>query len=73
MKNDHRLDQRSLEDFLRFMGYTEREFWAIVEKFWNKEIFEKVNDIWRLKNPIWKLANPDSYLSLPPYVNLKKN
>lgn len=43
-----------------------------VEKFWNKEIFEKVNDIWRLKNPIWKLANPDSYLSLPPNVNLKK-
>lgn len=72
MKNDHRLDQRSLEDFLRFMGYTEREFWDIVEKFWNKEIFEKVNDIWRLKNPIWKLANPDSYLSLPPNVNLKK-
>ena len=44
----------------------------VVEKFWNKEIFEKVNDIWRLKNPIWKLANPDSYLSLPPNVNLKK-
>lgn len=71
MKYDHRLDQRSLDDFNKFMGYTTREFWDIVENFWNTEIFEKIDGIWRLKNPLWKLKNPESYLSLPPNVNLK--
>ena len=72
MKHDHRLDQRSLEDFNKFMGYSTKEFWDIVEKFWNREIFEKINDTWTLKNPLWKLENPESYLSLPSHVNPKE-
>lgn len=72
MHNDHRLDQRSLEDFNKFMGYTAREFWEIVESFWNRDIFEKINGIWRLKTPLWKLENPESYLGLPPNINLKE-
>ena len=72
MKNDHRMDQRTLEDFNKFMGYSTREFWDIVEKFWNREIFTKINGIWRLKDPLWKLENEESYLSLPPHVNLKE-
>lgn len=72
MNNDHKLDQRSLYDFITFMGYTVKEFWDIVEQFWNKDIFEKVNGIWRLKNPLWKLKNPESYLALPSNVELKR-
>jgi len=72
MQNDHRLDQRTLEAFIKFMGYTTREFWDIVEKFWNRDIFEKVNGIWRLINPLWKLKNPESYLGFPSNINLKK-
>lgn len=47
--NDHKLDQRVLQDFLDFTGYTDKEFWNIVDKFWNKDIFEKVNGKWELK------------------------
>jgi len=48
-EHDHKLDQNVLDDFLMFTGYSDHEFWNIVEKFWNKEIFEKVNGQWQLK------------------------
>ena len=51
-KYDHVLDQKVLDDFLRFTGYSVREFWNIVEKFWNKELFEKRGGIWVKKYPI---------------------
>jgi len=50
-ETDHKLDQRILEDFLNFTGYTQDQFWNIVEKFWNRDIFEKVNGGWKLKAP----------------------
>lgn len=50
---DHKLDQRSMEDFINFMGYTPRHFWDIVERFWNPDIFQKVDDLWQLKNPVY--------------------
>ena len=46
-KYDPILDQRVLEDFLNFTGYSVREFWDIVEKFWNRELFEKVDGLWK--------------------------
>jgi N-acetyl sugar amidotransferase len=73
MKYDHRLDKRSMQDFIAFMGYTPKRFWDIVEKFWNKDLFEYCNGAWKLKNPLWKLENPTSYLSLPPYVDAKES
>jgi len=48
-ENDSLLDQKILDDFLNFTGYTIEEFWEIVEKFWNREIFEKIGGSWRLK------------------------
>ena len=48
-ENDHLLDQKILDDFLKFTGYTDKEFWNIVEKFWNKELFEKIDGFWQLK------------------------
>jgi len=53
-KRDANLDQKALKDFLDFTGYTASEFWNIVEKFWNKDLFKNVNGQWKLKNPIWK-------------------
>lgn len=47
-ENDHKLDKKILNDFLKFTGYTEEEFWNTVEKFWNKDIFEKENGKWQL-------------------------
>jgi hypothetical protein len=48
-KNDYKLDQLAIDDFCNFMGYTERKFWDIIEDYWNPELFEKVDGIWRLK------------------------
>ncbi|MBM3251689.1 MAG: N-acetyl sugar amidotransferase [Candidatus Omnitrophica bacterium] len=49
-ERDHKLDKKVLDDFLNFTGYSSREFWDIVEKFWNRNLFEKVDGIWALKN-----------------------
>jgi len=48
-KNDHLLDQKMLDDFLKFTGYTDGEFWDVVEKFWNRNLFEKIEGVWQLK------------------------
>jgi len=49
-KNDHMLDGKILEDFLKFAEYEEKEFWRVVEKFWNKDIFKKTGNGWSLKD-----------------------
>ncbi len=51
-KHDHDLDKLALRDFCQFLGYNERQFWDIVDKFYNTELFVKVNNHWKLKNPI---------------------
>ncbi len=51
-EHDHKLDRRALKDFLDFTGYTEQEFWQIVEKFYNRDIFDKVKGRWILKEDI---------------------
>ncbi|MGM0609276.1 MAG: N-acetyl sugar amidotransferase [Candidatus Muiribacteriota bacterium] len=49
-EHDHKLDPKAVEDFLEFTGYTAREFWEIVNKFYNTELFEKkINGEWKLK------------------------
>jgi len=53
-EHDPKLDQRALNDFIAFLGYTPKHFWDVVERFWNREIFEKVDDIWKKKVPIDK-------------------
>lgn len=49
--HDHNIDDLIIEDFLNFTGYSKKEFWEIVDKFYNREIFEK-NEFgeWVLKN-----------------------
>lgn len=40
-KHDHRLDEKALYDFCNFLNYSVNEFWEIIDKFYNKEIFTK--------------------------------
>lgn len=54
-EHDHALDPLSVRDFCEFCGYTETEFWTIVDKWYNREIFEKDRlGRWVLKHPEWK-------------------
>lgn len=53
-QHDHRLDQKVINDFVGFCGYSLSEFWGIVDKFYNPELFFKdKNNEWRLRNPIY--------------------
>ena len=54
IENDHKLDQRTLDDFINCLGYTSKQFWDIVEKFWNRKLFKKVDGIWKLKDNVYK-------------------
>ena len=49
-KHDAYLDPLCVRDFCEFCGYTETEFWAIVDKFYNKDLFEKKGQKWVLKS-----------------------
>jgi len=49
-ERDHKLDQRAMDDFITFLGYTSLQFWNIVDKFWNRDIFENGNGVWQLKH-----------------------
>ncbi len=51
-KHDHKLDRKAMDDFINFAGYSEEEFWKIVDKFFNRDIFKKIDGKWRLKKEI---------------------
>jgi len=54
-KHDHDLDQLAVDDFCKFLGYPRSEFWTVVDKFYNRDLFDKdENGKWNLKNPIWE-------------------
>ncbi len=40
-KHDHALDPFVVRDFCNFLGYSEKEFWKIIDKLYNKDLFEK--------------------------------
>lgn len=40
-EHDGNLDKQCVKDFCEFLGYSETEFWNIVDGFYNKDIFEK--------------------------------
>lgn len=51
-RNDHDLDKLAIRDFCQFLGYSERQFYNIVDKFYNPELFTKINGQWQLKQPL---------------------
>lgn len=57
-EHDHKIDVKCVNDFCAFLGYTESEFWNIVNGFYNSDIFIKnAYNQWELKNPIWREKN----------------
>ena len=54
-KHDHALDPLCVRDFCEFCGYTEAEFWNIIDSLYNRELFEKDSlGRWVLKHPVWE-------------------
>lgn len=54
-EHDGKLDPLCVKDFCDFCGYSESEFWAIIDKLYNKDIFEKTpTGEWKIKHPIWE-------------------
>lgn len=54
-EHDHALDPMAVRDFCEFCGYTETEFWSVIEKLYNRNLFEKdAMGKWVLKHPIWQ-------------------
>lgn len=53
-EHDHALDPLCVRDFCQFAGYSEPQFWEIIDKQYNRELFEQ-NELgqWKLKQPIW--------------------
>lgn len=50
-ERDSVLDPKCVRDFCSFCGYTETEFWKIVDKFYNKDLFGKDEfGRWKLKS-----------------------
>lgn len=48
-KHDHNLDPRSVREFCLFLGYSEIEFWDIVDSQYNRELFKKNSyNLWTL-------------------------
>lgn len=53
-EHDHNLDSKSVQDFIKFVGYSESEFWSIIDRLYNKDIFvEDGFGGWKLKKAIW--------------------
>lgn len=49
-ERDHNVDPKIIEDFCNFTGMTIKEFYEILEKLYNKDLFEKNSwGQWRLK------------------------
>ncbi|MHA1492198.1 MAG: N-acetyl sugar amidotransferase [Promethearchaeota archaeon] len=48
-ENDHKLDPKATQDFMDLLGYTPKQFWNIIERFWNTDLFEKIDGVWKPK------------------------
>ena len=57
-ERDHALDPLCVRDFCNFCGYTETEFWDIIDSLYNRELFDKnACGRWVLKHPVWETGN----------------
>lgn len=53
-ERDAKLDSRCVREFCEFCGYTEAEFWRIVDGLYNEDLFRKnAFGEWELKEPVW--------------------
>jgi N-acetyl sugar amidotransferase len=49
-RKDGCLDQKILDDFLRVTGYSAHDFWNIMDKWFNPELFERAGNTWKLRH-----------------------
>lgn len=57
-KHDHNLDPKCVTDFINFAGYSETEFWNIVDTLYNKDLFIKDSfGQWKLKKTLNETLN----------------
>jgi len=47
LEHDHKLDQRAMADFTSVLGYTPAQFYEIVDRFHNPQLFEKIEGVWK--------------------------
>lgn len=53
--HDHKLDPKCVEDFIQFTNYSETEFYNIINRLYNVDLFLlDDNGEWKLKSPIWE-------------------
>lgn len=52
-KTEHHLDKKILEDFLAFTGYTDSDFWAIMNKWYNRDLFVETEYGWSLREWVY--------------------
>ena len=54
-EHDGKLDPLCVRDFCAFLGYSESEFWQIIDCFYNRDLFTKDDcGRWVLKHPVWE-------------------
>lgn len=49
LEKDHILDQLAMKDFIEFCGYSPKQFWDVVDRFYNERLFERDGVGWRMK------------------------
>lgn len=52
LSEDYKIDEKILDDFLKTTGYSEEEFWSIIDSLSNRDIVTKTKDGWRLKRNV---------------------
>lgn len=54
-EHDGKLDPLCVRDFCAFLGYSESEFWQVIDRFYNRDLFTKDDcGRWALKHPVWE-------------------
>jgi len=54
-ERDHKLDPKCVREFCEFCGYSETEFWKIIDGMYNKNLFVRNQyGEWVLEHPVWE-------------------
>ena len=54
---DQEFPKRYYKDFLEYISLTDDEFNQIVDRFRSPHLWEKVDDLWKLKHTVWNDIN----------------
>ena len=51
-KYDHEFPQKYFKEFLEYTDCNEDEFYKIIDKFRSPHLWEKINEVWKLKQQV---------------------